>query len=108
MHVFGVLYTAEMYGKLKRSTTFNATPRMVYGREELLVATERPIVKTSTLAYDEHWELPEIGTLRPGPPTATVALLEVTAINQALQYNLRQPMASWKKSEVWRSQICNM
>jgi len=25
MHVFGVLYMAEMYGKLKRSTTFNAT-----------------------------------------------------------------------------------
>jgi len=26
MHVFGIFYTAEVYGKLKCSTTFNATP----------------------------------------------------------------------------------
>jgi len=29
MHVFGVLYTAEVYSKLKCSTTFNAT-RVLY------------------------------------------------------------------------------
>ena len=34
MHVFGILYMAEVYGKLKHSTTFNATRNPNYIKEQ--------------------------------------------------------------------------
>jgi hypothetical protein len=62
MHVFGVVYTAEVYGKLKCSTTFNATRRSRESSEArgtraglLLSGGSRYTVADKTIDVTNYW-----------------------------------------------------